>query len=132
MICYAQSYLLLLIESKKVNKTRKKVTLNIQRTKTSHKACIICEKKSNYSFKSNNLRRINNETITEVFALKNVKVPYDSRACPEYFTENNMLSDDAISEIVSFKNTSDYTETELEVLIESLHQYARKNSILSR
>ena len=132
LIYNAQSYLLLLIESKKVNKTRKKVTLNIQRTKNSHKACIICEKKSNYSFKSNKLRRINNEAITEVFALKNVKIPYDSRACPEHFTENNMLSDDAISEIVSFKNTSDYTETELEVLIESLRQYARKNSILSR
>ena len=64
--------------------------------------------------------------------MKKIKIPQDSRACSEHFTENNMLCDDAINEIEAYKETSEYTEKEIEVLIEALRHFARKNSILSR
>lgn len=94
-----------------------KIYVDIPRTKSNHKNCVVCSK-------SRNLVTVSSKAITNTFIKSNILIPTDSRCCRSHLDKDKNLKTDSINNLVAISNETLLTGYEVKLLLDSLRHSA--------
>lgn len=114
-------------EDARGNKDSSKTRLNIKRLRSNQKKCCVCQRTRENS--NQKQQRVSKQAIVNAYILKNVLIPFGSRACSQHFNENKLLSYAALSSISVFSDSTQLSGQDCTVLFELMRKEVLKNSL---
>ena len=107
--------------------SKPKITLDVDRIASSQKKCCVCGRKRE---KSDKIQwSISNEAIIDVYLLKDIIIPFGSRACIKHFDISGLLNQEAIDLLNKYNESTQLKDKDYSDLLQLMRQKVLKSSL---
>lgn len=107
--------------------SKPKITLEIDRISSSQKKCCVCGRIREKSDKKQ--RSISKEAIVDVYLLKDIIIPFGSRACTKHFDITGLLNQEAIDLLNKYNETTQLKDKDYSDFLQLMRQKVLKRSL---
>ena len=108
--------------------TAEKVSVNIQKVRSSHKKCFVCGEESTY----NKLATIKSETVYDALLKSDIYIVKGSRCCISHLDEKGFLTEDSILRIKPIYGSVLFDEDSIKELISNFQNTSNCNQFFSQ
>jgi hypothetical protein len=105
-----------------------KVDVELFRTFSGHKKCIICRRDTD----SRKLRLIPSKSIVKVFLECDIFIPFGSRCCSFHLNEYLQLNDDSIKSLIIVSNSAKITSKNVIFMFEALKESVKSSNLFAK
>jgi hypothetical protein len=114
------------IKDDKNDRNCNRFRVDLPRTKSSHKICVVCDRKNEKK------KLISKAAIINAFLKSNILIPYGSRACKKHFNESNILKEEELDNLKIEKSYILLKSDEIKFTIQILRYAAIKNNFFDK
>jgi hypothetical protein len=107
-----------------------KINIELNRIKSTQLKCCVCQKKRATS--NIKQRSVSSQAIANVYILKNVIIPFGSRACVSHFNANGFLNDQAISSLSIYSNSTQLNGQDFAELLSLTRKETMKRTLFDQ
>ena len=116
------------LKKRKIPAKKDSITLNFDRTKSTHKKCFVCNKEAGLV----RFSEINDEGIIEVYIKTGILIAPGSRCCRNHLSENKHLLNDELQNLAIYKDEIELDHKKIEDLFKSFRSRDKKTSLFEK